>query len=284
MDLPLDPEDLAAITRLEALIADSATLGVALSGGVDSSVLLGLAARALGAHKVLAVIGVSSSLAAVDRLAAHDVACHLGVRVLEVATKEGERPDYRLNGPDRCFHCRDELFSVISAEAVRPLGLRAVAYGEIVDDRGRRDRPGARAARFHGVLTPLADAGIDKAAVRRIAQALGLPTAERPAAPCLASRIPHFVPVDPEKLLQIERAEAALRELGLDDLRVRHHGDIARIEAPWSAWAALTDDERGTASRRVREAGFRYAAVDLDGLTSGTFTLEVLDVNRADAP
>src|SRR5690606_12291023 len=120
----------------------------------------------------------------------------------------------------------------------------------------RPDRPGARAASSHGVLTPLADAGMDKAAVRRVARAIGLPSAERPAAPCLASRIPHFVEVDPGKLRQIELAEAALRDLGIDDLRVRHLGDVARIEAPWATWSAMDDHRRDDVRRAVEGAGF----------------------------
>jgi uncharacterized protein len=264
-----------------ARLADCAPLGVAFSGGVDSSVLLALAACALGPDRVLAVLGVSASLASDERTAAHDVAAYVGVRVVEVHTREGERPEYVRNGPDRCFHCRDELFTRISNEVVDRHGLSAVAYGENADDARRADRPGARAATAHRILRPLADAGVDKAAVRRIARALALPCADKPAAPCLASRVPHFDEVVPEKLAQIEAAEAALRTLGFRDLRVRHHGAVARLELTADdlvrvARAPLRDEVR----QAVITAGFSFVAVDLAGLQSGAFTLPLVEVHR----
>jgi uncharacterized protein len=156
-------------------------------------------------------------------------------------------------------------------------GLTAVAYGENADDARRPDRPGARAAGEHAVLRPLADAGLDKAAVRRIARALGLPSAAKPAAPCLASRIPHFTEVSPEKLAQVERAEAGLRRLGLADLRVRHHGDVARLEVPAAQIAAVaTEPLRDQVLGTVRAAGFRFVALDLGGIQSGAFTLPLV--------
>jgi uncharacterized protein len=171
------------------------------------------------------------------------------------------------------------LFTRISEEVVTRHGLAAVAYGENADDTRRSDRPGARAATAHRVLRPLADAGIDKAAVRRIAGALALPCADKPAAPCLASRVPHFDQVLPEKLRQIEAAEAALRALGFRDLRVRHHGEIARLELPpddlaRAASAPLRDQVR----LAVLAAGFRFVALDLAGLQSGAFTLPLVEV------
>src|SRR3954452_17685654 len=221
-----------ATVRVADVLAGVARLGVAFSGGVDSSVLLALAARSLGRERVVAILGVSPSLAADERSAAHTVARGIGVAVVEVDTHEGDRAAYRANGPDRCFHCKDELFTRITDEVVVAHRLDAVAYGENADDARRPDRPGARAAVTHRVLRPLADAGLDKAAVRRIAHALALPCADKPAAPCLASRIPHYTEVTPEKLTQVERAEQALRDLGFSDCRVRHHGEVARIEVP----------------------------------------------------
>ena len=279
---PLTGPDRDLADGVAARLAGCAPLGVAFSGGVDSSVLLALAARALGRDKVLAVIGVSASLASDERTAAHHVAAHVGVRVIEVHTREGERPEYVRNGPDRCFHCRDELFTRIFDEVVGRHGLAAVAYGENADDARRVDRPGARAATAHRVLRPLAEAGVDKAAVRRIARALALPCADKPAAPCLASRVPHFDEVVPEKLRQIEAAEAALRDLGFRDLRVRHHGAVARLELPAddlvrAVCAPLRDEVR----RAVIAAGFRFVAVDLAGLQSGAFTLPLVEVRSA---
>src|SRR4051812_484244 len=273
-----DAPTVAAIARIADMVGDG-RLGVAFSGGVDSSVLLALAARALGAARVVAVLGVSPSLAAAERVAAHEVARTVGVPVVEVTTTEGDDPAYRANGPDRCFHCKNELFTRIDDEVVEAHGLVAVAYGENADDARRPDRPGSLAAREHHVLTPLADAGLDKAAVRRIARALGLPSADKPAAPCLASRIPHFEEVTPDKLAQVERAEAGLRDLGFRDCRVRHHGDVARIELlPEELERAVAPALRDRVLQAVRAAGFRFVALDLGGIQSGAFTLPLVSV------
>jgi uncharacterized protein len=267
----------AALDRGAELLAGVDRLGVAFSGGVDSSVLLALAVRVLGPDRVVAVLGVSPSLATAERSAAHEVAQVIGARVVEVQTYEGDRPEYQANGPDRCFFCKDELFARISGEVVAAHRLDAVAYGENADDARRPDRPGSRAATDHRVLRPLAEAGWDKAAVRRLARAWQLPCADKPAAPCLASRIPHHEVVSPEKLQQIDRAEAALRALGFADLRVRHHGDIARIELPAEdLLRAVADPLRTEVRSAVRQAGFRFAVVDLAGMQSGAFTLTLL--------
>jgi uncharacterized protein len=260
-----------------ALLAGVDRLGVAFSGGVDSSVLLALAVRVLGADRVVAILGVSPSLAAQERTSAHEVAQFIGVPVVEVRTFEGDRPEYQANGPDRCFFCKDELFARISDDVVAAHRLDAVAYGENADDAKRPDRPGSRAATNHRVLRPLADAGWDKAHVRRLARGWQLPCADKPAAPCLASRIPHHELVSPEKLRQIDEAETALRALGFADLRVRHHGDIARIELPpEDLLRAVSDPLRVAVRTAVRQAGFRFAVVDLAGMQSGAFTLTVL--------
>jgi uncharacterized protein len=276
----LDAADLAAADHVTALLraaVPAGRLGVAFSGGVDSSTLLALAVRALGTARVVAVLGVSPSLAADERVAAHEVAAVVGAALVEVRTHEGDNPDYRRNGPDRCFFCKDELFVRIDAELARAHGLTAVAYGENADDARRPDRPGSRAATEHAVLRPLAEAGLDKAAVRRIARAFALPCADKPAAPCLASRIPHFQEVTPEKLAQVDAAEAALRRLGLGDLRVRHHGDVARLEVPATDLPAVVAEPlRDDVVRAVRSAGFRFVAVDLAGVQSGAFTLPLV--------
>jgi len=273
MTTTADAETGAVTANMAAQLGGVGRLGVAFSGGVDSSVLLALAVRALGPDRVIAILGVSPSLAADERSAAHAVARHIGVPVVEVDTHEGDRAGYQANGPDRCFHCKDELFTRIDDEVVAAHRLDAVAYGENADDVARPDRPGARAAAAHRVLRPLATAGLDKAAVRRIARAFALPCADKPAAPCLASRIPHFSPVSVQKLSQVERAEAALRRLGFTDLRVRHHGEIARVELPAEDLVrAVTDPVRGQVYDAVTRAGFRFVAVDLAGIQSGAFT------------
>ncbi|SER96726.1 uncharacterized protein SAMN05216199_1621 [Pedococcus cremeus] len=256
-------------------------LGVAFSGGVDSSTLLALAVRALGSDRVVAVLGVSPSLAATERTAAHAVASFIGAPVVEVQTHEGDRAAYRANGPDRCFHCKTELFARIDDEVVAAHRLDAVAYGENADDVLRPDRPGSRAATDFLVLCPLAEAGLDKAAVRRVARALELPCADKPAAPCLASRIPHFEEVTPEKLAQVEAAEQALHALGFADCRVRHHGDVARVELTADDLVRAVGPElRERVQQAVRAAGFRFVAVDLAGLQSGAFTLPLVAVGR----
>jgi pyridinium-3,5-biscarboxylic acid mononucleotide sulfurtransferase len=262
-----------ATSHVAAQLAGTGRLGVAFSGGVDSSVLLALAARALGADRVVAILGVSPSLAADERAAAHDVARQVGVPLAEIETHEGDRAAYRANGPDRCFHCKDELFTRIDAAVAMAHRLDAIAYGENADDVRRTDRPGARAAASHRVLTPLATAGLTKADVRAVARSLGLSSADKPAAPCLASRIPHFSPVSPEKLGQVERAEAALRRLGFADLRVRHHGPVARLELPADDLVrAAGDPLRSQVRAAVLAAGFRFVALDLAGIQSGAFT------------
>ena len=272
--------DQAAVDRVTGQLTGVGRLGVAFSGGVDSATLLALAVNALGAGQVVALLGVSPSLAADERAAAHDVARFVGVPVVEVETREGDRPEYRANGPDRCFHCKDELFTTIGAEVLDRHGIDRIAYGENADDTRRPDRPGAQAATRHHVLRPLADAGLDKAAVRRVARVLGLPCADKPAAPCLASRIPHHEPVTPAKLAQVEAAERALRALGFTDCRVRHHGDVARIELPTGEIARAAADLRDEVQHAVVAAGFRFVAVDLAGIQSGAFTLPLVTVGR----
>jgi uncharacterized protein len=272
-------EHAPAADRVGELLVGTTRLGVAFSGGVDSSLLLALAVRALGADRVLAVLGVSPSLAAHERAEAHQVAAFIGAPVVEVLTDEGSNPAYRANGPDRCYHCKNELFTRIDDELVARQGLTAVAYGENADDVRRPDRPGSLAAIEHGVLRPLATAGIDKATVRALARALRLPCADKPAAPCLASRIPHHHSVDPGKLRQIEEAEAAVRAMGFADCRVRHHGDIARVELLADDLpAAVTEPLRSELLAAVRTAGFRFVALDLAGIQSGAFTLPLVSV------
>lgn len=276
LTVALPPESARLADRVAAALGSPARLGVAFSGGVDSSVLLALAARALGSDRTLAILGVSPSLAADERAGAHELAATIGVPLIEIETHEDDLAEYRANGPDRCFHCKDELFTRISDEVAERHHLTAVAYGENAEEALRPDRPGSRAAANHRVLRPLADAGLDKAAVRRIARALGLPNAEKPAAPCLASRIPHFEEVTPAKLRQVDAAESALRSLGFRDARVRHHGDVARLELPLADLVRAASELRQPVLDAVRAAGFRFVSLDLAGIQSGAFTLPLV--------
>jgi pyridinium-3,5-biscarboxylic acid mononucleotide sulfurtransferase len=267
-----------AVAAVSASLKGVRRLGVAFSGGVDSSLLLALAVRALGADRVVALLGVSPSLAADERSSAHKVANQVGVRLVEVETHEGDRPEYQANGPDRCFYCKDELFSRIENDVAERYQLDAIAYGENADDARRPDRAGASAAANHAVLRPLAAAGLTKRDVRAIARALDLEVADKPAAPCLASRIPHHHPVTPAKLNQIDRAESALRQLGFAELRVRHHDEVARVELPpEDLLRAVADPIRSKMLAAVRGAGFRFVTVDLGGIQSGAFTLPLLN-------
>ncbi|MGC4152763.1 MAG: ATP-dependent sacrificial sulfur transferase LarE [Propionicimonas sp.] len=273
----LSPNVAELAGRVTTALGEPERLGVAFSGGVDSAVLLALATRALGPSRTLAILGVSASLATQERRLAHEVSASIGAPLVELETHETDLAAYRANGPDRCFHCKDELFTRISDEVAEQYGLAAVAYGENADDAVRPDRPGAQAATNHRVLRPLADAGLRKTEVRQLARELGLAVAEKPAAPCLASRIPHFEEVTPEKLRQIDRAEAAVRSLGFSDVRVRHHGELARIELPVAELSrAMAQGIRTELLRQVRAAGFRFVSVDLAGIQSGAFTLPLV--------
>ncbi|MEU6284436.1 ATP-dependent sacrificial sulfur transferase LarE [Streptomyces sp. NPDC047028] len=269
--LTAEPGD-ARLRRLESdaarVFAGARRVGVAFSGGVDSTVLLAVAARALGPSHVVAVTGVSASLAARELTGARELAASLGVELVEIATGEMDRPAYRRNGLDRCFHCKDTLFQTVDDTLLTRYRLDAVAYGETADDVARGDRPGSAAAARHGVLRPLADAGFRKADVRGLAAALGLPNALKPAAPCLASRIPHGSEVTADKLRQVETAEAALHDLGFTAVRVRHHGTVARVEVPESRFADLMAC-RDEVLEAVRAAGFPLVCLDLTGLRSG---------------
>jgi uncharacterized protein len=246
---------------------------VALSGGVDSAVLLGLAVEAVGPGSVLAVTGRSDSLAGRDLADARRVARDLGARHEVVSTHEMRRDGYRANAGDRCFHCRAELFDVLRTLADRH-GIPAIAYGAIKDDVGDF-RPGMAAARQRGILAPLLDAGLGKADVRALAAEMGLAVGEKPAGACLASRLPVGTEVTAGRLAEIERAEAALAALGFRQFRVRHHGPVARLELDPEGDRRLADAEtRARVVQAIRAAGFRYVALDLEGYRTGSLNPE----------
>lgn len=252
-------------------------LGVSFSGGVDSALVAALAVRAFGPEAVVAMIAVSPSLARRELRAARATAAEIGIELAEIPTFEGDVSNYRANDSDRCFFCRTEMFTQFTGEAALELGLVAIAYGENATDVERIDRPGAAAAREFGVLHPLSAAGMTKEQVRTMARELGLSVADKPASPCLASRIPHGVEVTPELLQQIDAAEDVVIEAGFPEARVRHHGEIARIEVPAADLARFADpDLRREITDGVRAAGYRYVTVDLAGIQSGAFTLHAI--------
>ena len=280
-DVILDDELAALEAAVCAQLPTTGRLGVAYSGGVDSAVLLAVAIRALGADRVLAVLAVSLSMASTERALAHRVAQAMGAQLLELETHEERLPAYRANDVNRCYHCKNELFERIDSEVAAAHRLTAVAYGENADDLVRLDRPGARAAAEHAVLRPLAQAGLTKAQVRALARGLRLEVADKPAAPCLASRIPHGQEVTAAKLAQVEAGEQALRSLGFSDCRLRHHQEFARIEVPADEIVRFGDQAlRRRAVEALKAAGFRTIVVDLEGLKLGAFTLSEIQRNE----
>ena len=241
---------------------------VALSGGVDSAVLLAIACEALGPANVLAVTGRSAAVTDQEIDDAGRVARSLGAPHEVVDTHEIESLAYRANTGDRCFHCRSELFAVLTRTAAAS-GIDAIAYGAIVDDLGD-DRPGMEAARQLGILAPLLEASIGKSDIRTLAKAFDLHVHEKPASPCLASRIPVGTEVTRERLEQVGMAEAAIQELGFRVFRVRHHGDVARLEfGEGEAERLEIPLTRAKVVAAVQRAGFQSATLDLAGYRPG---------------
>jgi len=274
-DAPVSDDARAKHAALLVRLAASESLVVAYSGGVDSAYLAWAAHRALG-PRALAVTAISPSYPRSHREMAERVARQVGFEHRILRTHEAENPDYARNAPDRCYFCKTELFDVL--ERLRAeLGMNAVAYGINADDTGDF-RPGHRAAAEHRVLSPLLDANLAKSEVRELSRAAGLPTADLPASACLSSRIPYGMQVTPEKLRQIDAAEDALRALGFRQVRVRHHGALARIELAADELPRALDPALARAlSRAVHEHGFRWVALDLDGYRTGSLN-EILQI------
>lgn len=267
--VPADfPADLRApLARLEAVIGARGPMVVAFSGGVDSGLLAYVAHRVLGG-RMACVIGVSPSLAAGEEEAALAFLDRHGIAHARIATGEVADPRYRANGPDRCYFCKAELFARIEA-APEARAFPLLAYGANADDRFDH-RPGARAAEEHGVCAPLAEAGFSKDLVRRTARSFALSLWDKPASPCLASRIPYHREVTEEKLRQVDRAEMVLKSLGFGVCRVRHFGETARIEVPLEEHPRLHAPEVWSrVADGIIEAGFLNVEVDARGLRSG---------------
>ncbi len=265
-----DPAELArnALVRLQVMLARLGRVVVAFSGGADSALVAAVATRLLGAEQVLCATAVSPSLAPEDLAHCAGIADEWSLRWVAVTTHELDDAAYVRNDLDRCYHCKRELMDVLMplAETERA----TVELGVNLDDLSDH-RPGQKAAAERGAVFPLVQAGLDKATVRKVSQALGLSTWDRPAAACLSSRVPHGTPVTLGILGQVAAAESSLRRLGFDALRVRHYGDLARIELPLEDLDRAIDirDEIVTA---VRDAGYRYVTLDLEGLRSGNLS------------
>jgi uncharacterized protein len=263
-------------SRLHERLGSLGSLLVAYSGGTDSAFLAYAAHRALG-ERMLAVIADSASLprkelaAALEFTARHAIPTHI------LHTGEFENPDYVRNNSQRCFHCKDELFTQMEATR-QELGFAHLAYGMNLDDGGEF-RPGQQAARLHGALAPLAEAGLSKAEIRTLAREAGLALADKPASACLSSRIEYGRPVTPENLAQVEQAEDALHALGFERVRVRHHGELARVEiAREDLPRALRLETLDEITEALRGAGFLYTTLDTRGYRSGSMN-EVLPVS-----
>jgi uncharacterized protein len=258
---------------LRARLQAAGRVLVAFSGGVDSSYLALAAHQALG-RRALAVTAASASYPESHKRVAQEVVERFGIAHRFVDTHEMEREGYRANGPDRCYHCKSELFEVLGRMR-EALGFDAVAYGVNMDDTGDF-RPGHRAAAEHGVLSPFLDVELSKQEIRALSREAGLPTADLPASACLASRLPYGTTVTAERLKQVEDAEERLRALGFQQVRVRHHGAMARVEiAPGELAKALDPEAARRIVAAVKPLGFRYVALDLEGYRTGALN-EVL--------
>ncbi len=260
----LEPGRLEAARRI---VRSLDSVLVAYSGGVDSTLLLKLSLDELGPERAVAVLASSPAYPEEEQEEARTLARALGAALHEVTTHEVELESYRRNNPDRCFHCKEELFSTLEP-LQRSLGLANLAYGATADDAGDH-RPGHGSAVRRGVRFPLLEAGMGKAEIRTAARRLGLPNWDKASFACLSSRVPHGTEVTSEALQQIEAAEAAVRRLGFHQVRVRHHGEVARIEVePGEMDRAFA--ARGELLAGVRAAGYSFVALDLEGYATGS--------------
>ena len=257
------------LDALKAILRSMESVAIAFSGGVDSTFLLKVAVDELGSDRVLGVVAVSESFPARELEDAQQLAREIGARIRLIQTDELSDPNFASNPPDRCFHCKTELFNKMLSVA-REEGLREVLYGVNADDLDDF-RPGIAAARRMGARGPLQEAGLTKSEIRLLSRELGLRTWDKPAYACLASRIPYGRRITKEALSQIDAAESFIRELGFRQVRVRHHDTIARIELPREQMVGFLAN--GAAERsvaRLKELGYRYVTLDLQGYRTGS--------------
>ena len=264
--IQLDRHDDTKLESARAIVRDLSSVLVAYSGGVDSSLLLKLALDELGVRAV-AVLASSPAYPESEQEEARTLARKLGARLVEVSTNEVELEAYARNHPDRCFHCKEELFETLEPVR-RDLGLDVIAYGATADDADDH-RPGHGSAVRRGIRFPLLEAGMGKPQIRAAARRLGLPNWNKASFACLSSRIPHGTAVTVEALRQIETAESAIKALGFKQVRVRHHGDVARIEVEPAEITRLVS-EREQVVEALRSAGYKFVSLDLEGYATGS--------------